>query len=151
MLKVATLAPMPSAKVRIATTIKPGFLASVRQAKRTSRRNKPICHPPWCWIAREWVAVLLLHSDARRGSCVSRVAGVSSLLWAFSDDWCRANVWRWDGVPESDRLRRFQRPEACRPRRTMQVEETLATSAPEAFLTSHSTMPTDLPRLTTRP
>src|ERR1700723_3561803 len=55
MLKVATLAPMPSAKVRIATTIKPGFLASVRQAKRTSRRNKPICHPPWCWIAREWL------------------------------------------------------------------------------------------------
>jgi len=38
-LKIAVLAPMPSASVRMATAVKPEFLRSVRTPKRKSAHN----------------------------------------------------------------------------------------------------------------
>src|ERR1700684_3118769 len=68
-------------------------------------------------------------------------------------------------VPKSDRLascrsaepplvasqREGQRPLACAPRRTMQVDEERATRTPAALVMSHSNRPTVLARLTTFP
>src|ERR1700680_3825670 len=45
-LKMAVLAPMPSARVRTATRVKPGFFTSMRRPKRRSCQSVPIFVPP---------------------------------------------------------------------------------------------------------
>ena len=45
--KTTAFAPMPSAKVTMATAVKPGDLRSMRSANRTSRREFSMnCSPP---------------------------------------------------------------------------------------------------------
>ena len=44
-LKIAVLAPMPSASVATATSVKPGDFTSVRAANRTSRQSSSMRSP----------------------------------------------------------------------------------------------------------
>ena len=46
-LKMAVLAPIPSASVATATRVKPGDFTSVRVAKRTSRQSSSISGSPF--------------------------------------------------------------------------------------------------------
>ena len=48
-LKMAVLAPMPSASASTATAVNPGFLASTRPAKRTSCHRFPIDYLAVAW------------------------------------------------------------------------------------------------------
>src|SRR5713226_314141 len=66
-LNTAEVAPMPTASVRMATTAKPGFLASMRRAKRKSCSNVSIKGRPRC--SRYASFVCSTPPNSRRAAC----------------------------------------------------------------------------------